>query len=115
MHPSCGLSMPKSSWYLRKTPGIFRFGGWLPVHGTLPTEAGPVCYRSEALARELGLPNLFISFSGYWPERGGAVTTCSFKELEALPTMVRARENTTAPLSSPLPATPPGRSSRSRP
>jgi cysteate synthase len=79
---------------LRKTPGIFRFGGWLPVHGTLPTSAGPVCYRSEALARELGMPNLYISFSGYWPERGGAVTTCSFKELEALPTMVRVRENT---------------------
>ena len=79
---------------LRKAPGIFRFGGWLPVNGTLPTDAGPVCYKSEALASELGLKNLFISFSGYWPERGGAVTTCSFKELEALPTMVRLRENT---------------------
>ncbi|MDD1682000.1 MAG: cysteate synthase [Methanoregula sp.] len=79
---------------LQDTPGIFRFSSWLPVHGSLPTEAGPVCYRSEALACELGLPDLFISFSGYWPERGGAVTTCSFKELEALPTMVRARENT---------------------
>jgi cysteate synthase len=79
---------------LRKSPGIFRFGGWLPTRGTLPTEAGPVCYRSKAFARELGLPNLFISFSGYWPERGGAVATCSFKELEALPTIVRARENT---------------------
>jgi len=79
---------------LRNTPGIFRFGSWLPVHGSLPVEAGPVCYRSGALSRELGLPRLYISFSGYWPERGGSVTTCSFKELEALPTMVRARENT---------------------
>lgn len=85
---------PEKQLVLRKTPGIFRFGGWLPVKGTLPTDAGPVCYRSEALARELGMPDLFISFSGYWPERGGAVTTCSFKELEAFPTMVRARENT---------------------
>jgi cysteate synthase len=85
---------PEKQLVLRKTPGIFRFGSWLPAPGTLPTEAGPVCYRSEALARELGMPDLFISFSGYWPERGGAVTTCSFKELEALPTMVRARENT---------------------
>jgi cysteate synthase len=83
---------------LRDKPGIFRFGGWLPVNGELPTDAGPVCYRSEALASELELPNLFISFSGYWPERGGAVTTCSFKELEALPTVVRARENTTRTL-----------------
>jgi cysteate synthase len=85
---------PEKQLVLRKTPGIFRFGSWLPARGTLPIDAGPVCYRSEALARELGMPDLFISFSGYWPERGGAVTTCSFKELEALPTMVRARENT---------------------
>jgi cysteate synthase len=79
---------------IRDTPGIFRFSSWLPICGKLPTSAGPVSYRSEALARELGLPGLYISFSGYWPERGGAVTTCSFKELEALPTVVRARENT---------------------
>ena len=79
---------------LRNTPGIFRFSGWLPVNGTLSVDAGPVCYKSEALARELGLPGLYISFSGYWPERGAVVTTCSFKEFEALPTMVRARENT---------------------
>jgi cysteate synthase len=84
----------KKQLVLRKTTGIFRFGSWLPVRGTLLTDAGPICYQSESLARELELPDLFISFSGYWPERGAAVTTCSFKELEALPTMVRLRENT---------------------
>ncbi|MEI8331525.1 MAG: cysteate synthase, partial [Methanomicrobiales archaeon] len=68
---------------------------WLPIYGSLPINSGPVCYKSEALARELNLPNLHISFNGYWPERGGTITTCSFKELEALPTMVRVRENTT--------------------
>ncbi len=78
-----------------KAPGIFRFSSWLPVHGSLPIDAGPVCYKSEALARELNLPNLHIGFNGYWPERGGTIATCSFKELEALPTMVRVRENTT--------------------
>lgn len=84
--------------HLKKAPGIFRFGSWLPIHGTLPIDAAPVCYRSEALARELGLPNLYIGFNGYWPERGGTITTCSFKELEALPTMVRAQETTTKTL-----------------
>ena len=79
---------------LKTAPGIFRFGSWLPIHGTLPIDAGPVCYKSEALACELGLSNLYIGFNGYWPERGGKITTCSFKELEALPTMVRARETT---------------------
>ncbi|MDO9325231.1 MAG: cysteate synthase [Methanoregula sp.] len=79
---------------LKKAHGIFRFGSWLPIHGTLPIDAGPVCYKSEALARELGLSSLYIGFNGYWPERGGKITTCSFKELEALPTMVRACETT---------------------
>ncbi len=83
---------------LRKAPGIFRFGGWLPIRGTLPIDAGPVCYRSEALARELGLPKLYISFNGYWPERDGTITTCSFKELEAIPTVIRAKENATGTL-----------------
>lgn len=80
---------------LKNAPGIFRFGSWLPIQGTLPIDAGPICYKSEALARELGLSNLYVGFNGYWPERGGKITTCSFKELEALPTMVRARETTT--------------------
>ena len=55
-------------------------------------EAGPVTYKSQALARELGLENLFISFNGYWPERGAALPTCSFKDLEAAPTMQRLKE-----------------------
>ena len=80
---------------LKNAPGIFRFGSWLPIQGTLPIDAGPICYKSEALARELGLSNLYVGFNGYWPERGGKITTCSFKKLEALPTMVRARETTT--------------------
>ena len=79
---------------LTRAPGIFRFSSWLPIHGMLPIDSGPVCYKSEALARELDLPNLYIGFNGYWPERGGTIATCSFKELEALPTMVRAQENT---------------------
>ncbi|QSZ67344.1 cysteate synthase [Methanofollis aquaemaris] len=77
---------------VRNEPGIFRFADWLPVEGTLKAAAGPVTYRSEGLARDLGLKNLYIGFNGYWPERGAEIHTCSFKELEALPTMVRVRE-----------------------
>ena len=83
---------------LTRAPGIFRFSSWLPIHGTLPIDSGPVCYQSEALARELEIPDLYIGFNGYWPERGGTISTCSFKELEALPTMVRVQENTTKTL-----------------
>lgn len=77
---------------LRKQPGIGRFHSWLPIQEELTTDAGPITYKSEALARELGLSNLYIGFSGYWPERGAFIKTCSFKELEAYPTMQLLKE-----------------------
>lgn len=83
---------------VQNLPGLFRFSDWLPVHGSLPVDAGPVTFRSEALARELGLPTLYIGFNGYWPERGGTILTCSFKELEALPTVLRVQEQRPSPL-----------------
>ncbi len=78
---------------LRKQPGIGRFHSWLPIQEELTTDAGPITYKSEALARELGLSNLYIGFSGYWPERGAFIKTCSFKELEAYPTMQLLKES----------------------
>ena len=78
---------------LRNHPGIGRFHSWLPIQEELTTDAGPITYKSEALARELGLSNLYIGFSGYWPERGAFIKTCSFKELEAYPTMQLLKES----------------------
>lgn len=63
--------------------GIYRFCDWLPLRRTLAGSASPVTYRSEALAKELGLNNLYITFNGWFPERGARMTTCSFKETEA--------------------------------
>ena len=63
--------------------GFYRFADWLPVHRLLRDSATTVTYRSEGLARHLGLGNLYIAFSGYWPERGALMKTCSFKETEA--------------------------------
>ena len=45
-------------------PGIFRYRDWLPVHGTLPTRSRPVTFQSRELCRELGLPNLWVTFTG---------------------------------------------------
>jgi cysteate synthase len=73
-------------------PGMMRFLDWLPIHDKPAVTAGPVTYRSTALARELDLPNLYITFNGFWPEKGAATKTCSFKELEAVPTLQRASE-----------------------
>jgi len=77
---------------IRKLPGMFRYHDWLPVSGWVQTDTCPVTYRSEGLADHLGLRNLYITFNGYWPEKGAFIRTCSFKELEAVPTMLRIKE-----------------------
>ncbi len=74
-------------------PGIWRFYNWLPVDGIIRKGSGrTVTYRSEELAKELGLDNLYISFNGYWPEKEAYIRTCSFKDLESYPTMQRLKE-----------------------
>src|SRR5690606_36869280 len=50
----------------------------------------PMCYRSERLADYLGLENLFIAFSGWWPDRGGNLVTRTFKEFETQSTLARS-------------------------
>ena len=60
--------------------GLYKFADWLPVQRTLKGSCAPVTYKSEALAKEIGLENLYITFSGYWPEKGATMNTCSFKE-----------------------------------
>ena len=71
--------------------GIYKFADWLPISKTLQGSSAPITYKSEGLAKELGLKNLYITFSGYWPEKGIKMKTCSFKETEAY--TVCAREN----------------------
>lgn len=63
--------------------GFYKFSNWLPICRTLENSAPTVTYKSTELAKALGLSNLYISFSGYWPEKGAKMTTCSFKETEA--------------------------------
>ena len=63
--------------------GFYRFADWLPVRRTLEGSCAPVTYKSEGLAEELGLENLYITFSGYYPKIGAKMMTCSFKETEA--------------------------------
>ena len=63
--------------------GFYRFADWLPVRRLLEGSSPPVTFKSNGLAARLGMENLFITFSGYWPEKGGHMSTCSFKETEA--------------------------------
>lgn len=63
--------------------GVYRFADWLPTLRELRGSHASITYKSEALANELGLNNLYITLSGYHPDRGAGMTTCSFKETEA--------------------------------
>lgn len=72
-------------------PGLYKFSDWLPVCRILEGSGAPVTYKSKALAARLGLSNLYITFNGYWPEKGAAMKTGSFKECEAY--SVCARNN----------------------
>lgn len=98
MNCPCGNALLRTHYADRQLtllplPGIWRFLSWLPVGSPLPgTDGGPITYRSEGLASALGLEELWITFSGYWPERDALLPTCSFKELESLPTTQRLLE-----------------------
>ena len=63
--------------------GFYTFCDWLPIKRLLQGSAAPVTYRSEGLAKHLGLENLYITLNGYSPRHGAKMSTCSFKETEA--------------------------------
>ena len=73
--------------------GLYRYADWLPIKRTLKGSCPPVTYKSKALAGELGLENLYITFSGYWPQISARMATCSFKETEAYSVCGRLPEN----------------------
>ena len=63
--------------------GLYKYRDWLPMKRMLHCEATHATYKSEGLAKALGLENLYITFNGYFPEKGATMNTCSFKETEA--------------------------------
>jgi cysteate synthase len=69
--------------------GLFRYRSWLPIVRTEQGAGRTVVYRSDKLGPFLGLANLWIAFSGYWPERGAFLETGTFKELEAYTVLAR--------------------------
>lgn len=73
-------------------PGLYKYACWLPIEKILEGSGAPITYKSEALAKKLGLENLYINFNGYWPERGAFIQTGSFKEFEAYSVCARKNE-----------------------
>jgi cysteate synthase len=76
----------------RSESRLFAFLDWLPPQQGVETRIGPAVYRSESLAERLGLRDLSIAFNGYAPEVGAENPTGSFKDFEALPTLLYLRE-----------------------
>lgn len=68
--------------------GLFKFNDWLPCQDEVETEIGSIVYPCQELARRLGLERLYCAFNGYWPERGAGNPTGTFKDFEALPTLL---------------------------
>ena len=87
--PSCAKPSLVRALYAKKQltvyddAGLYKYRDWLPMKRMLRCEATHATYKSEGLARALGLENLYITFNGYFPEKGATMTTCSFKETEA--------------------------------
>ncbi|MBO5875283.1 MAG: cysteate synthase [Alistipes sp.] len=75
------------------TCGLYKFADWLPVKRMLKGSSAPVTYKSEGLAKHLGLKNLYITLNGYYPARGASMSTCSFKETEAYSVCARIDED----------------------
>lgn len=74
-------------------PGIYKYASWLPIHKILNGSGAPVTYKSIGLANYLGLTNLYITFNGYWPEKGAMMETGTFKECEAYSVCARTNSN----------------------
>ena len=93
--PSLVRAVYESKEYNPRTDldGFYRYADWLPIKRTLAGSCAPVTYKSEKLAAELGLENLYITVSGYWPEKGARMETCSFKETEAYSVCARLPED----------------------
>ena len=72
--------------------GLYKFADWMPIKKVLEHPSCPITYKSEKLAKYLGLNNLYITFSGWWPAKGANMTTCSFKETEAYSVCARLGE-----------------------
>jgi cysteate synthase len=82
----------ETKFKLEDNEGIYKFANWLPIQRVLSGSSAPVTYKSDKLGPFLGLKNLYITFSGFWPEKGCFMSTCSFKETEAYTVCGRMKE-----------------------
>ena len=75
-----------------RAEGMFRYRKWLPGTRVLSGASSSVTYKSEKLNYIVGLPNMWVVFNGYWPEKGATLETTTFKDLEAWSVLSRIPE-----------------------
>ena len=73
--------------------GVWKYLDWIPTSTSNDYVAGTTTYKAEALGEALGMSNLWITFHGYWPEKGAMCPTGSFKDMEAVPTIQRLHDH----------------------
>ncbi len=73
--------------------GVWKYLDWIPTSTSNEYVAGTTTYKADALGTELGMPNLWVTFHGYWPEKGAMCPTGSFKDMEAVPTIQRLHDH----------------------
>lgn len=83
----------KKNFEPKEENNIFRFIDWLPCESKIDTTIGPIVYKCEDFGKQIGLSNLYCAFNGYWPEKGAKNMTGTFKDYEALPTIMNFIDN----------------------
>ena len=71
---------------------MMKYHDWLPIEGFSEHKVGTITYKANKLGAALGMSALWVTFHGYWPEKGGMCPTGSFKDMEAVPTVRRMKE-----------------------
>ena len=72
--------------------GMLKYQDWFPNIGLSQRNAGTTTYKANELGTQIGMNDLWVTFHGYWPEKGGMCPTGSFKDMEAVPTIMRLKE-----------------------
>lgn len=63
--------------------GPFRYERWLPRVRSIESENLTAVFAAPELGKLVGVRDLWVAFTGYWPERGCFAESFTFKELEA--------------------------------
>ena len=78
---------------VKQLDGVWKYLDWIPTSTSNEYVAGTTTYKAEAIGKSLGMSNLWVTFHGYWPEKGGLCPTGSFKDMEAVPTIQRLHDH----------------------